>query len=1574
MARWSGWGALPDVFDPASDRGWVPDIKDALDRYLTRSEIQAAARSTQNAHYTPPELAKQMWQVLGATLPTGRRSTVYEPGCGIGVFIATAPDHVDMVGVELDPVTARIASKLHPRSTIVEQSLADHEPPDGLYDAAIGNVPFADVKLHDPLHNPNRQLSIHNHAIVKALDSVKPGGHVMVITSSFTLDAINPTQRNHIARYGSLRHSIRLPESTFQLHAGTRVVTDVLLLQRHIDGVVLTAEQVAEEPPAWLNVGTYRHGDVTANVNQVYLDHTERIVGTIHTDNAMYARTPFRVVFDGTRAELDTKLATIFADLAATIAPDAPPQAADRVIPTVVTVDPDQPDVQRPTWVKPGGIYGSRATGFWQRPVGNGSDTPFTPTPKKDERVLDAVCKLRDTYMTLVNTEGNPAADDATIIGLRQQLNDYYDQAVALIGPISGYTTSTTKNGTDVRRYKPLGGFRKHDPDYATVTALEIFDADTGTATKAAIFTTRQLNPNDATHHCETITDAVAASLHTTGRIDPDTIGDLLSIDPDAVTDQLRTVAFVDPDSGDWIPQERYLSGNVRTKLADALSAAENDSTFESNVDALEAVVPDDVAFDDISIRLGAPWLTPAEHMEFLAETLGIKLTGFSIDRDPTIGWVTSGDERSFDRYDAASSTWGTDRMNAVTIVAKTLRGERIVIRDRDPDGGSWVNQEATVEANQKLDELNNALADWAARDPERVQDFERRYNDTYNSHVAPTYDASWPRPPGLAAAITLRPHQSSAVQRMILDRSVGLFHSVGAGKTWTMAAAAVEMKRLGLAHKPLAVVPNHLIEQFTGEVQRAFPAARLLSPTDRSAAGRARFIAQCAADDFDLVITTAEMFKAIPVSTDEEARYINDRVDALRQSLHRMTEKGGERTRGRTVKRVENRIQKFGEKLKDLQEKRRDPSLTFEAMGVDMILYDEVHYCKNLELGTARQDLAGGKPAQRALDLDLKLQLLRTLGHNNVMLATGTPVANSFWELWVMMRYLQPDVLHDVGVYNFDDFVAQFGQEVTDFEMTATGKWKLKTRFAAFSNVPELQTLFRTTADIKMAADLDLPRPTLHNNKPTILTVPPNNEMRDYVSELAARADSLSTSDLSTDNMLKIMTDGRKAAVSLRLVDREEPAVTKLSIAAEEIGRIYHATKTKQFLDPDAGTQHPTPGALQIVFLDQGVTGGKSGHGIDLYAELRDRLSTLGVPNVAFIHDAKDPKELFRSCREGAVNVLIGSTAKMGTGMNVQNRAVALYHLDPPWRPADLEQRDGRILRQGNQNETVRIYYVVAEGSLDTLSFQTLERKARMIHAVMSGTNTERTISDLDDAGTTFGDLKAIATGDQRIIDHMRLKKKVGDLEVAKRSWERRTKQATRKARDYRQAIAAGSSVIAALTPLVDMANRGEFQPGAYRSPAGQAADTYTEIDDIIKPLLPRLGGHQAHLGTVAGQQLTTERRITNLNDKYDFAIAGVALGSFGAEEALNGRLTQRMFNQLERLGRILDTRHEQLERLQQNLAVAEADQHAPFARMDDYKAARLSLDELERELYNDGNDTRPDRAKRNPPGPALA
>ena len=1552
IARWSGWGALPDVFDPTTTKPWALQTRQQLDEHLTQTEITAASRSTQNAHYTPPEVAKHLWNVLARTLPTGQRSTVYEPGCGIGVFIATAPDHVDMVGVELDPVTAKLATALHPTATVVSESLVDHEPPIDLYDAAIGNVPFANVKLHDPIHNPDRRLSIHNLAIVKALASVKPDGHVLIITSAFTLDALNPAQRVQIARYGKMRHSIRLPEQTFSAHAGTNVVTDVLLLQRHSEGQVLTDSEVLNDPPTWLDVASVETGDGHVTINQTYLDNPDRIIGVVEK-GGLYAGQSLRVIFEGDRNLLDDALKTTFDALAEQIGPSTDPLAPA----TGTTLNSPQPasanpSDERPPWIKPGGLYGTRASGFWQRTIGSGPDEPYTPVPKKDTRTLEAVCQLRDTYMTLVQLESNEGADSGEVERTRALLNDQYDRAVALAGPLSGYSTSTTRAGTEVRRYKPIGGFRKHDPDYATVTALETFDPDTQTATRSAIFHTRQLNPK-AIHTCDTIDDAIAVSLHTTGTITVDSISSLLGISPEVAKTQLKAVAYLDPETELWVDAERYLSGNVRTKHTQAQDAASIDPTYQSNVDALASVIPDDIALEDIVVQIGAPWLTAQEHMAFLRDTLDMRLPGFSIHHDPTVGWVTSGNERDFNHYEAASSTWGTDRMNAVAIVAKTLRGERIVIYDSNADGQRWVNQEATVEANQKLEELNNALAEWASATTERAADFERRYNDRYNSHVAPTYQASWPHPPGLIGSITLRSHQAAGIKRMILDRQVGLFHVVGAGKTLTMAASAIEMKRLGLANKPLAVVPNHLIEQFTAEVQRAFPAARLLSPTDRSAAGRARFIGQCAADDYDLVITTAEMFKAIPVSTRAETDYLDQRCLDLRESLHAIKERGGDQTRGRTVKAIERRIQGFEERLKDLRSKPRDPSLTFEYMGVDMLLYDEVHYCKNLELGTARQDITG-KPSQRALDLDLKVQLLRDLDAGNIMLATGTPVANSFWELWVMMRYLQPDVLHETGIYRFDDFAAQFGREITDFEMTPTGTWKLKTRFASFSNVPELQRIFRTTGDVKLASDLDLPRPTLHGNKPTVLMVPQSDEMSDFVAELADRAATLDPQRPEDDNMLKILTDGRKAAVSMRLVDREEPAITKLSTAATEIAKIYHATKAKRFVDSETGGGHPTPGALQIVFLDQGVTGGKAGHGIDLYAELRQRLSDLDVPNVAFIHDAKDPKELFRRCREGDVNVLVGSTAKMGTGMNVQTRAVALYHLDPPWRPADLEQRDGRILRQGNQNETIRIYYVISEGSLDVLSFQTLERKAQMITAVMSGTNTERTVHDLDDPGATFGDLKAIATGDERLVRQMRLKKKVGDLEVAKRSWERRTTQASRKVDEYRHSITATETKIEVMTPLIAQVASGELQATTYQSPGGHTADTYMAIDEHVKPLLPRLGGHRADLGTIAGHPLQAERRVGRQSDHYYFTIAGVELLGVQAENAHDGRLTQRIFNQIESIATKLDGEHDRLERLNQNLTAAQADQTAPFTRLAEYQDARVELDELERDIYN--------------------
>jgi len=745
------------------------------------------------------------------------------------------------------------------------------------------------------------------------------------------------------------------------------------------------------------------------------------------------------------------------------------------------------------------------------------------------------------------------------------------------------------------------------------------------------------------------------------------------------------------------------------------------------------------------------------------------------------MGWSTNLDDVGPSRGPIINEIWGTDRLNAKRLITAGLQQRPVAVYDNPPGERRVLNYEATVEAQQKLQEINIALGDWIASDPIRAESISARYNTLFSSHAPREADADY-RPVGLATDIQLRPAQAEAIQDAVRNRRLGLYHVVGAGKTLTMASAAMEWRRLGIANKPLVVAPAHLVAQITSEWQRAFPGAKLLSQTGKtSPAERMRLGSQAAAGDWDAIIISQTTYNAVPVSAEAEHAFVERRLEAYTDALRSAKEE-------RTIKKLEKQKLDAEQRMKELLDAKTDDGFPLEAWGVDALIVDEAHAYKNLELSSSRSDMSYAA-SNRAARFDLKLEILREIIPDlPVILATGTPIANSFHELWVMMHYVSPDLLDQAGLARFDAFATQFGQAVADYEMTTTGNWRLASRFASFRNVPELQALFSQYASVKLAEDLNLPRPALEDGDRKHLTVPTSPRMRAFMAELDKRANNMS-SDRSEDNHLKIMTEARAAAISLELVGRKDPPINKITVLADAVAERYRREQNNQYLGND-GHPHPTLGSLQIVFLDKGTPTGQ----INLYSAIRDELVGRGVPfdQVAFVHDHdRDLRGLFRGCREGRYSVLIGSTEKMGTGMNVQTRATALYHVDPPWRPADMEQRDGRILRQGNQNTHVAIYYLINKGSADALSYQTLERKQHMISLVLTNRNTDRTIEAIDGGDSLdFGALKSLSTGNPHTIELLRAKRDLGEITIAKNAYARRIKNATHRMATFDKTI----------------------------------------------------------------------------------------------------------------------------------------------------------------------------------------
>jgi N12 class adenine-specific DNA methylase len=1360
LARWSGWGAVPEVFD--DDRDEFAWARTELRELLPDAEYAAAARSTLNAHYTDAALVRAIW--AGVTRLGFTGGNVLEPGVGSGNFLAFAPEGARLVGVELEPVTAAVAAALYPQAQILTESFADTRAPEGSFDLVIGDVPFGKVVLNDRRHNAGRH-SIHNHFLIKSLHLTRPGGLVAVLTSRYTMDAANPAARREMAALADLVGAVRLPSGALDRAAGTRAIYDLLVLHRR---------EPDRDP-------TGRHWEVTsmldvrdgqARVNTYFAEHPEHVLGDLAVAGGLYG--PDELIVTGDRDAAPALAAAL-------------EQIADQAHEAGLTMDTTRvPITPRPVALvgqaagRPDGYLAATPGGDFTR-VEDGQVVPYRP-PASQAAELRALLRLRDIEVALLEAEAASIDDTDDIVRMGEQLNTAYDAYVRQYGPINrfswrrtGRTDPETGEERVARIRPPQGGFRT-DPYATAVFALEHFDSTHQTATKADIFRQRVIAPRAPRLGADTPADALAICLDQHGEVRLDEVARLLGIPVDQARAALGTLVFDDPEAGRCVPAPEYLSGNVRVKLTQAQAAAAEDSRFAVNVTALTEVIPRDLAPDEIEARLGAAWISAPYVAQFLRETLDDP--SLVVEHPGGSTWTVKSDRR---RSVLATSRWGTERYPAPDVAQALLEQRQIRIYDVDADGTRYFNPGETVAAQEKATELAERFSEWVWADPQRATVLAGEYNTRFNAVVLRSYDKVPLSLPGLTVSFQPRPHQLAAVARIISEPSVGLFHEVGAGKTAEMVIGAMELRRLGLVSKPAIVVPNHMLEQFGREFLQLYPQAKLLAAQreDLERERRRTFVARCATGDWDAVIMTRSAFERIQMSPQVQRAYLNRELKAIDAQLdHAKAE--GQRF---SVKRLERMKLQTEERIKNKLDGVKDPGITFEQTGIDYLFADEAHAYKNLRTPSNIPNMSVDG-SQRASDLDMKIAYLRERYDRVATLATATPIANSMGEAYTMQRYLRPDLFTDAGITDFDTWAATFGQTTTAIEVAPDGGgMRMQTRFAKFVNVPELLRMWHVTADIKTAEDLNLPTPPLAprpsdgQRLPETVVVAPSEQLKEYVDELAERAEMVRAKavDPTTDNMLKISSDGRAAALDLRLVGRRTDEPQKLDVAAATIAGIWEQHRDRVYPGPD-GDPHPTAGALQIVFADLGTP--RPG-AWSVYDQLRQQLATLGVPReqIRFIHEARNDREkgeLFAACRDGRVSVLIGSTERMGVGTNVQARAVALHHLDCPWRPADLQQRDGRIARQGNLNDEIRILRYVTEGSFDGYLWQTVQRKAQFIAQVMRGRLDVREIEDIGDSALSYSEVKALATGNPLLLDQAQAQAEVTRLERLERAHHR--------------------------------------------------------------------------------------------------------------------------------------------------------------------------------------------------------
>ena len=1343
LSQYVGWGGLADAFDPGKDN-WAKEYAE-LKGLLSEDEYAAARSSTLNAHYTSPTVIRSIYDAVERM---GFRSgNILEPSMGVGNFFGMLPDTMQdsrLYGVELDSITGRIAKKLYPQADITVAGFETTDRRD-FYDLAVGNVPFGQYKVNDKAYN-KLGFSIHNYFFAKAIDQIRPGGVIAFVTSRYTMDSKDSTARKHMAERADLLGAIRLPNNAFKANAGTEVVSDIIFLQKR--------DRPADIEPDWVQLGKTEDGFA---INQYFVDHPEMVLGELTAESTQYGREELTVApIEG--ANLADQLA----------------EAVQHIEGQYTEVEVETPDI---------------ADAEVERKT-----LPADPDVKNfSYAVVDGEVYYREnSIMTQVELSDNAKARVTGMVELRQivnqliqeQLDDYPDEDIKATQAKlnTAYDAFTAKYG--LLNDRKNGRLFEDDSSYYLLCSLENLDENKQLKSKADMFTKRTIRPERTVTSVDTPSEALAVSIGEHGRVDLPYMAELLGSpgDYERITTELQGVIFKDPSAdadepeAGWQTADEYLSGNVRNKLRMAQLAAESHPEFKINVEALTKAQPKDLEASEINIRLGATWLNPAIVQQFMMETFQppyrIRYNNLiQVRYSPFTSEWRIGNKSAAGMYDIMSTeTYGTHRANAYKILEDTLNLRDCRIYDTIEEDGKErrvLNQKETMLAQQKQQAIKDTFAGWVWQDPQRRNLLVKQYNELFNSTRPREYDGSHIHFVGMNPEINLQEHQRNAVAHVLYGGNTLLAHEVGAGKSFEMAASAMESKRLGLCQKSLFVVPNHLTEQWASEFLRLYPNAKLLvtSKKDFEPANRKRFCARIATGDYDAVIIGHSQFEKIPLSAERQARIIEDQIEEIENAIAEAKEQSGEHF---TVKQMEKTRKTLEVKLKKLQSTdRKDDVVTFEQLGVDRLFVDESQNYKNLYLYTKMRNVAGlsTSEAQKSSDMFGKCRYLdEVTGGRGVIFATGTPISNSMTEMYTLMRYLQYSTLQQKQLTHFDAWASTFGETTTAIELAPEGTgYRARTRFAKFFNLPELMNMFKEAADIKTSDQLHLPVPEA---KFETVVVKPSEIQQDMVKSLSERAAEVHSGavDPSVDNMLKITSDGRKIGLDQRLMNPLTPddPDSKLNACVDNVLRIWNETKEDNL--------------TQLIFCDMSTPKGDGS--FNVYDDIRTKLLAAGVPEseVEFIHNADTEgkkADLFSKVRSGKVRVLLGSTAKMGAGTNVQTLLVAVHHLDVGWRPSDMTQRNGRIIRQGNKNKQVYVYNYVTEGTFDAYLWQTLENKQKFISQIMTSKSPMRSCDDVDEQALSYAEVKALCAGDPRIREKMDLDVQVAKLKVLRSDYQ---------------------------------------------------------------------------------------------------------------------------------------------------------------------------------------------------------
>ena len=1522
LSRYVGWGGIPQAFEE-SNSSWANEYLE-LKNTLSSEEYSAARASTLNAFYTSPTVIRSMYEVLeNMGLKQGN---ILEPSCGVGNFMGLIPESMgkaNMYGVELDPVSGRIAKQLYQKNKIAVQGFEETSYPDSFFDCVIGNVPFGAYQVSDRRYD-RHHFMIHDYFIAKSLDLVRPGGVVAVVTSSGTMDKQNPAVRQYIANRAELLGAIRLPNNAFQRNANTSVVSDILFFQKR--------DRASIEEPEWLNLKETQEG---YSVNAYFAEHPEMVLGEFTTESTQYGKQEVTVK-PKEGITLEEQLKEAVQNIHGTI---TELELSDTELEEDVVSIPADPEVKNFSFtVVNDEVY------YRENSVMNRMELPAMTA----ERVKGMV-KIRDVTNELIQCQMEEGSAEQ-ITKLQEKLNEEYDAFTAKYGLIS--------SNANKRAFS-------QDSSYCLLTSLEFLDDKGELKRKADIFTKRTIRRAETVTSVDTASEALAVSIGERAGVDLSYMAQLSGKTEEKLTEELAGVIFKNPISEKWEPSDEYLSGNVREKLQIAKQFAEDHPEYQVNVQYLEQVQPKDLDASEIEARLGATWISENYITQFMAETFHTPryYVGSKVKvqyAEVTGQWNVMG--KNVDSYGNAlvTSTYGTQRANAYRLLedALNLRDTKIYDTVQDAEGEHReLNRKETMLAQQKQELIKEEFKEWIFKDLHRREDLCKIYNERFNSIRPREYDGSHIQFVGMNPEITLMPHQKNAVAHVLYGNNTLLAHCVGAGKTFQMIAAGMESKRLGLSQKNLYVVPNHLTEQWGSDFLRLYPGANILVATkkDFEPANRKRFCSRIATGDYDAVIIGHTQFEKIPLSRERQIAMLEDQIADITFSIEEAAHQAGQNY---TIKQLEKTKKSLQARMKKLNDQtRKDDVVTFEQLGVDRLFVDESHSFKNLFLYTKMRNVAGisQTDAQKSSDMFMKCRYMDELtGGRGITFATGTPVSNSMTELYTIMRYLQYDTLMRMGMGHFDSWAATFGETVTAIELSPEGTgYRAKTRFARFFNLPELISIFKEAADIQTSDMLNLPVPEAEFINEVLK---PSEEQQEMVSAFSERAEEVRAGlvNPTVDNMLKITNDGRKCALDQRLLNELLPDAekSKVNTCVENAFQVWDEGKADR--------------TTQLIFCDLSTPKGDGT--FNVYDDVRNKLVARGIPKeeIAFIHEYNTETkkaDLFAKVRTGQVRILMGSTPKLGAGTNVQDRLIALHHLDCPWKPSDLEQQEGRILRQGNQNDKVKIFRYVTENTFDAYMWQILENKQKFISQIMTSKSPVRACEDVDDTALSYAEIKALATGNPYIKEKMDLDVQVSKLKLLKAN---HTSQIYRLESDIAKNFPvqisalkeriAGMQVDSQVVKSVDLQDNDTFA-----MTVGNVL--YEDKKEAGEALIAACAGLKTvSTGGKVGEYhgFTLSASYNMFSNAFELTIKGKCSYKLEIGKDPVGNM-QRIHNTLSSIDRKLTESEQKLETVQQQLATAQEEVKKPFPKEAELNEKIERLSELNALLNMDekGNET---------------